>query len=173
MAERLSAAQIRQILGLELHPTCGFTCVTHVSSGTVAAEALPAAYRESHPFASGMYFLVTSESTIGLHALRSDQIYHHHLGDPLEVLLLDPDGTCQVRTVGPDLLAGERPQLVIPGGTYHISRVKSRVKGGGAYSLLSTVEFPGFTPEDLEVVDPEELCARYPDAAERIREFTS
>ncbi len=83
MVERLSAAQIRQILGLELHPTCGFTCVTHVSSGTVAAEALPA-----------------------------------------------------------------------------------------AYALLSTVEFPGFTPEDLEVIDPEELCARYPEAAERIREFT-
>lgn len=156
MAERLSAAQIRQILGLELHPTCGLTCVTHVSSGTVAAEALPAAYRESHPFASGMYFLVTSESKIGLHALRSDQIYHHHLGDPLEVLLLDPSGACQVTTVGPDLLAGERPQLVVPGGTYHISRVK----GGGAYALLSTVEFPGFTPEDLQVVDPEELCAR-------------
>ncbi len=168
MVERLSAAQIREILDLEPHPTCGFTCVTHVSSGRVAAEALPAAYLEAHPFASGMYFLVTSESKIGLHALRSDQIYHHHLGDPLEVLLLDPDGTCQVTTVGSDLLAGERPQLVIPGGTYHVSRVKN----DGAYALLSTVEFPGFTPEDLEVIAPEELCTRYPHAAERIREFT-
>lgn len=167
MPNRPTIAEIRSSLKLEPHPTCGLTAVTHVAPGTIAADALPNGYDESHPFASGMYFLVTQETKIGLHALRSDQIYHFHCGDPLEVLLIAPDGAWSVQTVGVNLAAGERPQLSIRGGTYHVSRVKN----GGEYSLLSTVEFPGFTPEDLESIEPDELASRFPDAAATIREF--
>ena len=169
MRDRPSLEEITEALRLEPHPTCGLTSVTHVAPGTIAADALPAKYEEAHPYASGMYFLVTQETKIGLHALRSDQIYHYHCGDPLEVLLVDPDGSWAVQTVGVDLKAGERPQLLIRGGTYHVSRVKE----GGEYSLLSTVEFPGFTPEDLESVEPKVLADQFPDAAEAILDFTN
>jgi hypothetical protein len=48
--------------------------------------------------------------------IRSDQMYHHYRGDPLEVLLLDPDGRGEVRAVGEDIGSGMRPQLLITGG---------------------------------------------------------
>src|SRR5215216_7754586 len=58
-----------------------------------------------------------------MHRIRSDQLYHHYMGDPLEVLMLYPDGTGAVTTVGSDLAAGERPQLFVPGDTSHTSRL--------------------------------------------------
>ncbi|HET7269966.1 MAG TPA: cupin domain-containing protein, partial [Rubrobacter sp.] len=46
----------------------------------------------------------------------------NYLGAPLKVLMLYPDGTGAVSIVGPDLAAGERPQLFVPGGAFHTSR---------------------------------------------------
>jgi predicted cupin superfamily sugar epimerase len=38
-----------------------------------------------------------------MYRIRSDQLYHHYLGDPLEVLMLFLDGTGAVAAVGSDL----------------------------------------------------------------------
>jgi predicted cupin superfamily sugar epimerase len=53
----------------------------------------PPATGGTHTLASALYFLVTPKRPMRLHRLRSDQIYHHYLGNPLEVLLLLPDGS--------------------------------------------------------------------------------
>jgi predicted cupin superfamily sugar epimerase len=81
-----------------------------------------------------------------MHRIRSDQFYHHYMGDPLEVLLLYPDGTGAVATVGTDLAAGERPQL-FSRGTFHTSRLEP---GGGGYALLVSTEWPGVEPPDVD-----------------------
>src|SRR5829696_8954638 len=95
--------------------------------------------------------------------------YHHYMGDPLEVLMLYPDGTGTVTTVGSDLAAGQRPQLFVPGDTFHTSRL-----GPGAdYALLASTEWPGVEPPDVEHGDIEALVESYPDMAEHIRAFTS
>jgi uncharacterized protein len=91
------------------------------------------------------------------------------VGDPLEVLMLYPDGTGTVTTVGSDLAAGQRPQLFVPGDTFHTSRL-----GPGAnYALLASTEWPGVEPPDVEHGDIESLVESYPDMAEHIRAFTS
>ena len=83
--------------------------------------------------------------------------------------MLYPDGTGAVTVVGPDLAAGERPQLLVPGGTFHTSRLGS----GAAYALLASTEWPGVEPPDVEHGDIEALVESYPDMAEHIRAFTS
>lgn len=40
------------------------------------------------PWGSALYFLVTTGAQIVLHRIRSDQLYHHYVGDPLDVLML-------------------------------------------------------------------------------------
>ena len=104
-----------------------------------------------------------------MHRIRSDQLYHHYLGDPLEVLMLFPDGTGAVAAVGSDLAAGQRPQLFIPGGTFHTSRLASEA----SFALLASTEWPGVEPPDVEHGDIEELMMAYPDFREQIRAFTS
>ena len=82
--------------------------------------------------------------------------------------MLYPDGTGAVTTVGSDLVAGEHPQLFIPGETFHTSRL-----GPGAdYALLASTEWPGVEPPDVEHGDIEALIESYSDMAEHIRAFT-
>jgi predicted cupin superfamily sugar epimerase len=104
-----------------------------------------------------------------VHRVIADQMYHHYLGDPVETLLLFPDGTGTVARLGPDLLEGMRPQLLIPGGTYHISRLMS----GGTWALLGTTEWGGVEAAELEIGNVEALVKTYPNFAEQITVFTN
>jgi predicted cupin superfamily sugar epimerase len=162
-----TAKDIIDILGLKPHPTCGFVAETYRSRQKIPQQALPAAYEGSRPFGSVLYFLVTPEAQIHLHRIRSDQMYHHYLGGPLEVLLLYQDGTGDILVIGPDLAAGMRPQLFIPGGTFHVSRLRA----GSAFALLGTTEWPGFESPDLELGDPEKLMAAYPSFRRDVEDF--
>jgi uncharacterized protein len=104
-----------------------------------------------------------------LHRIRSDQLYHHYLGASLEVLLLYPDGTGEVVTVGSDLGAGQRPQHFLPGGTFHTSRLAPDAD----YALLASTEWPGLEPPDVEHGDADALVRAYPDLRDEIRAFTA
>jgi predicted cupin superfamily sugar epimerase len=165
----LSPAQLMDLLGLRAHPTCGFVSETYRSDLQVPAAALPAAYAGSRPLGGVLYFLITPQAPVRLHRIRSDQMYHHYLGEPLEVLLLHPDGGSEVKVVGPDLAAGMRPQLLIPGGTFHAGRVPA----GAGYALLGTSVWARAEPSDVEMGDVERLIASYPSARAAITAFTS
>jgi predicted cupin superfamily sugar epimerase len=95
-------------------------------------------------------------------------MYHHYLGDPLEVLLLYPDGKSEVRVVGSDLTAGMRPQLFLPGGTFHTARIRF----GESYALLGTSLWLRPEPADVEIGDPAKLSEAYPAAKAQIAAFT-
>ena len=168
---RPTAEEVKATLGLKPHPTCGFVAETYRSPLKVPAGALPEGYDGGdRPYGSALYFLVAPDAQIVLHRIRSDQLYHHYLGDPLEVLMLYPDGTGAVSVVGSDLEAGERPQLFVPANTFHTSRL---APGGIGYALLASTEWPGVEPPDVEHGDVEELAAAYPDFHEQMRTFTS
>jgi predicted cupin superfamily sugar epimerase len=160
----LGPDEVRAMLGLEPHPTCGFVAETYRSAARVDVSGMPG-FEGSRPAGSALYFLVTPEANIRLHRIRNDQLYHHYLGAPLEVLLLREDGRTEVRVVGNDLRAGMRPQLLIPGGTFHTSRLPD-----GGWALLASTEWPGVEPPDVEQGDPERLAAAHPDAAGWLRE---
>jgi uncharacterized protein len=103
-----------------------------------------------------------------MHRIRSDQLYHHYLGEPLEVLMLYQNGTGEVVTVGSDLGAGQRPQLFLPGGTFHTSRLAAEA----SYALLASTEWPGVERPDVEHADIEALMDSYPDFRDEIHAFT-
>jgi predicted cupin superfamily sugar epimerase len=162
---RLSPAEIRSLLELEPHPTCGFVHETFRSPAEIPASALPG-FDGARGRGSVLYFLVTPEAQMALHRIKPEQMYHHYLGDPIEVLMLAPDGPGRVEVVG-SLADGHRPQLLIPGDTWHVSRLLR----GGEYALLATTEWPAVEPPDVSVGDPGELAKTYPDMAEEIHAF--
>ena len=163
-----TANAIIEQLGLKPHGTCGFMGETFVSDRRIPADALPAEYQGSRPLGGVFYFLVTPEASIRLHRIRSDQMYHHYLGEPLEVLLFHPGGSCEIHVVGSDLAAGMRPQLLIPGGTFHAGRVRT----SSGYALLGTSVWARAEPEDVELGNPTQLLKEYPSACGVIAEFT-
>ncbi|MGH8986526.1 MAG: cupin domain-containing protein [Acidimicrobiia bacterium] len=163
----LDAEEIRRLLGLEPHPTCGFVRVTFVSGEEIAPGGLPEPFAAGRPAGSALYFEVTPDAPVHLHCIRNDQLYHRYLGDPLEVLLLYPDGSHAVEVLGGDVGAGEKLQLLIPSSTFHTARLVA----GGRWFLGASTEWPGVDPSDVVLGDADELGGRYRDAASLIREF--
>jgi predicted cupin superfamily sugar epimerase len=79
--------------------------------------------------------------------------------------MLLTDGTTQQHIVGPDLRAGHKVQLFIPGNTFHTARVT----GTRQWFLGGSTEWPGVEPEDVELGKADELAKKYPKVAEQIR----
>jgi hypothetical protein len=118
---------------------------------------------------SALYFLVTPQAPVRLHRIRNDQLYHYYLGDPLELFMLHGDGSTERVVVGPDLRAGQRVQLLIPGDTFHTARLL----GGGRWFLGASTEWPGVTPQDVEIGDLDQLASKYPGVATEIRSIAA
>jgi predicted cupin superfamily sugar epimerase len=165
----ISPADIMKLLDLRPHPTCGYTNEIYRSALEVPQSDLPAGYDGPRPLGGFLYFLVTAERRVHLHRIRPDQMYHHYLGDPLEVLLLYTDGKSEVRVVGSDLAAGIQPQLFLPGGTFHTARIRA----GGDYALLGTSLWLRPEPSDVEIGDVPQLIKKFPAATSEIESFTA
>jgi uncharacterized protein len=105
---------------------------------------------------------------VKLHRIKNHQLYHHYLGDPIEVLMLHDEGTHTLAVVGSDLRAGQRVQLFIPGNTFHTARIN----GQRRWFLGASTEWPGVVPtEDVELGNADALAASHPDVAAQIRSF--
>src|SRR5712691_2502480 len=161
MVDELTADEIRTLLRLEPHATCGSVRITYLSAQSIAAGGLPPPFSDARPMGSALYFMVTPTAPVRLHRIRNDQLYHYYLGDPLEVLLLRADGTTELVVVGGDLRAGERVQLLIPGNTFHTARLIGRRR----WFLGASTEWPGVVPADVEIGNLEEMAAKYPAVA--------
>jgi uncharacterized protein len=108
MTNDLTAQEIRQLLKLEPHATCGFVRVTFISKQRIAPGGLPPPFIDGRPAGSALYFMVTPDAPVRLHRIRNDQLYHRYLGDPIEVLMLHENGTSERAIVGPDLRGSMR-----------------------------------------------------------------
>ncbi|MBW4717049.1 cupin domain-containing protein [Saccharothrix obliqua] len=113
--------------------------------------------------ASAIYYLLRAGEFSGLHRLANLEIYAWHAGAPLRMLLLHPGGVVTEPVLGPDLAAGQRPQVVVEPGVWQAS------EPDGAWSLVGTVVVPPYTDDAVRFGEAGELVARYPEHAERIR----
>ena len=165
MVDELTADEIRTLLRLEPHATCGSVRITYFSAQSIAAGGLPPPFSDARPMGSALYFMVTPTAPVRLHRIRNDQLYHYYLGDPLEVLLLHEDATTARAVVGPNLRGGERLQLLIPGDTFHTARLTGR----GRWFLGASTEWPGVASADVEIGDVDALAAKYPAVAGDLR----
>ncbi|MHC4924933.1 MAG: cupin domain-containing protein [Planctomycetota bacterium] len=150
-----TADEIIKALSLEPLPQEGGWFRETVRTGDRAADGI-------HPRATAIYYLITPTSGSAPHRLVSDEMFHHYAGDPADLLLLHPGGAVERVTLGPDVVAGQRPQKVVPAGSWQ----SLRCHGSQGWSLLGTTMAPGFVPGDVEMGDAEALSSRWPDAAD-------
>lgn len=161
----MTARDIIQALGLEPHPERGFYRETYRAPAQVHSPAHGATRAAS----TAIYFLITAhQPATFLHRLASDEVFHLYDGGPLEILRLFPDGTWDVAVLGRDLGAGERPQIVIPAGTWF----GTELRAGVSHCLVGCTVAPGFEFADFDLAQGPELEARYPAAADRIRRMS-
>jgi predicted cupin superfamily sugar epimerase len=125
-------------------------------------------FRRTHldAHSSAIYFLLVAPDFSALHALTATETYHWYAGAPLRLLLLRPDGDVEEPVLGPDVAAGQRPQLVVPAGTWQGS------SSAGEWTLVGTTTAPPFDWSRFRLGDPSGLAARHPGVAARIRELS-
>jgi uncharacterized protein len=170
----LDADEIRALLRLEAHPLeGGYFVETWRGTATVEAATLgtPGGSLGGGPHRSigtAIYYLLTADTFSSMHRLRWDEAFHFYLGDPVEMLLLEPDGEGRRITLGADLRAGERPQVIVPAGVWQGARLAK----GGRVALLGTTMAPGFDAADFEIGRRAELEERWPAHAAAIAERT-
>lgn len=165
------ARRLKEHFGMQpLAVEGGAFAETYRSDETLPAEGLPARYTAGHAFGTAILYLLEDApgSFSALHRLPTDEIFHFYLGDPVEMLLLFPDGSSRHVTLGQDVFAGQQVQFVVPAGAWQ----GSRLRPGGECALLGTTMAPGFAPSDYEAGERETLLAQYPAEADLIRELT-
>ena len=143
----------------------GYFRETYRSVLDIPSENLPARYGASRSVGTAIYYLLDPTTFSGLHRLKSDETYHFYRGDPVEMLMLFPDGRGDRVVLGSSLEAGHRPQHTVPAGVWQ----GSRLLGGGRFALMGTTMYPGFSRDDFEGGPGEDLAAQYPEHADLIR----
>ncbi len=163
----MTAQEIIALLNLELLPhEGGFFHQTYISTEKISQTALPQRFIKDMPYGTAIYFLLTATDFSAMHRLRSDEIYHFYYGDPVEMLLLRPDGSGEVFLLGSDLRAGMRPQKVVKRGVWQGSRLAP--DGQHGLALLGTTMAPGFDWDSFELGEKNVLLEQYPDYAAKI-----
>ena len=160
-----------ELLGLRPLPVeGGHFLQTWCADETIASAALPARYGRAKPLGTAIYYLLTDDpgSFSALHRLPTEEVYHFYLGDPVELLMLHPDGRGEPVVLGHELLNGQRVQHVVPRGVWQGSRLVE----GGRFALMGTTMAPGYDDQDYTGGVRDELAARYPAQADRIRRLT-
>src|SRR6266545_5477269 len=125
---------------------------------------------DGKPLCSAIVALLVDDPSVfsDMHRLPTDEIWHFYLGDPIELLLLHPDGRDELVILGHDVLAGQRVQTVVVAGVY----MGARLRPGGEFAVYGNTMAPGFVLTDFEAAGAEELIAGWPQRAELIRALT-
>ncbi len=161
-----SVDELVRELGLEAHVEGGYFRRTY------AAEEHPrvqTAAGERYSMTSIFYLLTREAPTGHFHRNRSDIVHYFQLGDPISYYLLHPDGRLETVVMGPDVTAGQRLQLTVPGGTWKAS---SLADGPLGYGLISEAVSPGFDYADMTLGEAEALARDFPEHAALIGRLT-
>jgi len=165
-AERLIAD-----LDLRPHPEGGWYRETWRAAGRGDVAGLPSYGRKWIGLRSpgtSIYYLLSGREVSRLHRLRSDEIWHFYAGTGLELHLFNGDRSYEHLLLGPPDQPERICQAVVPAGCAFGAHVDHEE----GYALVGCTMAPGFTPEDLEMIDCDPMLVRFPDHGDLIRRLT-
>jgi len=155
------AAELLNILVMRPHPEGGH--YAELFRSTHRVEVVDRSLERAA--LSSIYFLLAAGEYSRWHRVVSDELWHYHEGDAIELLLFDEHGLRRLR-LGP-VSRETRPTIVVPAGTWQAARTT------GDYTLVACTVGPGFEFADFSLLAdaPDAaacLRARHPDLADLI-----
>ncbi|WP_373083849.1 cupin domain-containing protein [Sneathiella sp.] len=137
----MTAAEIIARLHLQPHPEGGHFVETFRDSTQLTGT--------DRAVSTAIYYLLEEGDYSHWHRVDAPEIWHFYAGASL-TLSVSPDGKSQSEHIlGPELLDGERPQIIIPMG--HWQSARSR----GAWTLVGCTVAPGFQFDGFEMAAPD------------------
>jgi predicted cupin superfamily sugar epimerase len=136
-----SAAEIIRTLDLKPHPEGGQFRET---------------FRDSRADATGraastaIYFLLARGERSHWHRVDAVEVWHYYAGAPLVLeMAADANGPVRRMKLGPDIAMGERPQGVVPAGSWQAA------ESLGDWTLVGCTVAPGFEFSGFELAAPD------------------
>ncbi|MBX3735937.1 MAG: cupin domain-containing protein [Candidatus Didemnitutus sp.] len=118
---------------------------------------------------SAIYFLVTPEVFSALHRVDAVETWCFHVGDPIELLVLDAQpGAGRRVALGLDFTVGQVLQEMVPAGAWQ----GARLRAGGRWGLVSCVVAPEYVERGFALGVRAELTASHPAFAAEIAALT-
>ena len=129
----MTGAEIIQRLNLAPHPEGGWFRQTWI------AEDGP------RPSGTCIYFLLQAGERSHWHRVDATEIWHFYAGAPLVLrLAADEAGPAEAHALGPDLAAGQSPQVIVP--AHHWQSAMT----AGDWTLVGCTVSPGFRFDGFE-----------------------
>jgi len=174
----MTAAEVKKLLNLVPHPQEGGWYIRTWESDELLPRQAFADSRYDGPrrTSTAIYYLLEPETFSEMHVLQSDEIFHHYLGDAVEMLQLYDDGRSERVILGKDIAAGQQLQMVVRRNIWQGSRlapIGSRLLKPEGWALLGCTVSPGFEFVDYKTAPRAELIAKWPHEAEAITRLTN
>jgi predicted cupin superfamily sugar epimerase len=134
----LSASAIIELFGMRPHPEGGHFCETFRDTQLIDGK---------RPASSAIYFLLARGERSHWHRVDAAEGWHWHAGAPLRLAIAERDATRRI-TLGPDLLAGQRPQAIVPAHAWQAAEAL------GDWTLVGCTVAPAFDWAGFEVAPP-------------------
>ncbi|MEN6385565.1 MAG: cupin domain-containing protein [Phycisphaerales bacterium] len=128
---------------------------------------LPQRYQGQRCFSTSILYLITPASFSKLHKVKSDEIFHFHFGDPVEMLQITETGQVQTLILGTNFLENQKPQAIVPKDTWQAAKLLP----GGNFALLGCTVAPGFEFADYQHADKDKIIMQFPDAKALIEKY--
>ncbi|MGL4727511.1 MAG: cupin domain-containing protein [Bosea sp. (in: a-proteobacteria)] len=135
----LSATEIIRLLGLQPHPEGGYFRETFRD---------PRTDENGRSLGTAIYYLLGVGEVSEWHKVDAAEIWHWHGGAPMVLTLSENGHDASAYHLGPNLLAGQRPQLVVPAGCWQSATSL------GAWTLVGCTVSPGFDFAGFEMAPP-------------------
>lgn len=165
----ITAERIIKLYNMKLLPEeGGYYTETYRSKEIIDKSSLHDRYGSDKAHSTAIFYLLTPDTQSYMHRIKTDEVFHFYLGDPVQMVLLFPDGTSKVLFLGHDMQAGQFVQVLVPAGIWQGAYLLE----GGNFAFMGTTVAPGFDFSDHEMGDRQTLVDLYPSHADTITRLT-
>jgi uncharacterized protein len=143
-AKNLAASELIRLLGLKPHPEGGHFRETFRDSRQVDGQR-----NGSRAASTAIYFLLARGERSHWHRIDAVEIWHWYAGALLALDIAQPGGAVERVLLGADLVAGERPQAIVPAHAWQAAQSL------GEWTLVGCTVAPGFEFAGFELAAKE------------------
>ncbi len=133
----MTADEIVALLGLAPHPEGGHFRETFRDTDGAGRGA-----------STAIYYLLRAGERSHWHRVDAAEVWHWYAGAPLRLHVSEDGRTSATHRLGPHVMAGERPQAVVPKGAWQAA------ESSGAWTLAGCTVAPAFEFAGFEMAPP-------------------
>lgn len=134
----MNAGEVIAALDLRPHPEGGWYRQTFADPAMDGGRACSTA----------IYYLLEEHDQSAWHRIDAAEVWHWYAGAALQLRLSRDGVASEAMVLGGDIAAGQRPQAVVPAGSWQSARSL------GAWTLVGCTVAPGFQFQAFELAPP-------------------